>query len=46
VAGLRRNPGELERTRDRLATLPPNRAVYEVLETIDAVIGVTGASTG
>jgi 1,2-diacylglycerol 3-beta-galactosyltransferase len=46
VTELSRNPGELERTRDRLAALPPNRAVYEVLETIDAVIGITGTSAG
>jgi 1,2-diacylglycerol 3-beta-galactosyltransferase len=41
VADFRRNPNELEHTRDRLAALPANRAVYEVLETIDAVIRVT-----
>jgi 1,2-diacylglycerol 3-beta-galactosyltransferase len=46
VADLSRNPRELERTRGRLAALPPNRAVYEVLETIDAVIGITGSSAG
>jgi UDP-N-acetylglucosamine:LPS N-acetylglucosamine transferase len=46
VADFRRNPRELERARGRLAALPPNRAVYEVLETIDAVIGITGSSAG
>jgi UDP-N-acetylglucosamine:LPS N-acetylglucosamine transferase len=44
VAALRRDPAERERTRARLGALPPNRAVYEVLETIDVVIGVTGTS--
>jgi 1,2-diacylglycerol 3-beta-galactosyltransferase len=46
VAALRRDPAERARVRERLAALPPNRAVYEVLETIDAVIRVTGASAG
>jgi 1,2-diacylglycerol 3-beta-galactosyltransferase len=46
VAELGRKPAELARTRARLAALPPNRAVYEVLETIDAVIGVTRTSAG
>jgi 1,2-diacylglycerol 3-beta-galactosyltransferase len=46
VANLHRDPAERERTRARLAALPPNRAVYEVLETIESVIGVTGTSAG
>ncbi len=46
VAALRGDPLARERVRERLAALPPNRAVYEVLETIDAVIGVTGTSAG
>jgi UDP-N-acetylglucosamine:LPS N-acetylglucosamine transferase len=33
------HPPERERVRERLAALPPNRAVYEVLETIDRQIG-------
>jgi UDP-N-acetylglucosamine:LPS N-acetylglucosamine transferase len=39
VAELGRDPLERERTRERLAALPPNRAVYEVLETIDREVG-------
>jgi 1,2-diacylglycerol 3-beta-galactosyltransferase len=46
VAALRRDPAERERIRDRLAALPPNRAVDEVLEILDSVIGITGTSTG
>jgi 1,2-diacylglycerol 3-beta-galactosyltransferase len=46
VAALRRDPAERERVRDRLAALPPNRAVDEVLEILDSVIGITGTSTG
>jgi len=33
-------PAGRERVRERLAALPPNRAVYEVLETIDREIGL------
>ncbi len=46
IAALQRNPDERERIRERLAALPPNRAAYEVLETIDGVICVTGTSGG
>jgi hypothetical protein len=46
VIALRRDPSERERTRERLAALPPNRAVYEVLEILDSVISITGTSTG
>jgi len=46
VMALRRDPAERRHLRERLAGLPPNRAVYEVLETIDAVIRVTGTSAG
>jgi len=46
VVALRCDPTERERVRARLAALPPNRAVYEVLETIDAVISITGTSAG
>jgi hypothetical protein len=33
------DPAEREKVRERLAALPPNRAVYEVLETIGREIG-------
>jgi UDP-N-acetylglucosamine:LPS N-acetylglucosamine transferase len=45
VAELGRDPVERERSRERLVALPPNRAVYEVLEAIDREIG-PGTSTG
>jgi 1,2-diacylglycerol 3-beta-galactosyltransferase len=44
VAAMR-DPAERASVQGRLAALPPNRAVYEVLETIDAVTSVTGTST-
>jgi len=39
VAELHRDPEALARIRARLAALPPNRAVYEVVELIDREIG-------
>ena len=39
VAGIYRDPNERAHIRDRLAALPENRAVYEVLETIEREIG-------
>jgi 1,2-diacylglycerol 3-beta-galactosyltransferase len=39
VAGIGRDPSEGARIRDHLADLPDNRAVYEVLETIEREIG-------
>jgi len=46
VAELHRDPDERARIRERLAALPPNRAVYEVVELIDHEIGRPDASTG
>jgi 1,2-diacylglycerol 3-beta-galactosyltransferase len=43
VAALR-DPAESERIRQGLAALPPNRAVYEVLQILEGVIAVTGTS--
>ena len=45
VASLR-DAGERSRIREALASLPPNRAVYEVLEILDGVIDVTRTSAG
>ena len=46
AAALRRDPAELATIRERLAALPPNRAVYEVLELIDHEIQGAGPSPG
>jgi 1,2-diacylglycerol 3-beta-galactosyltransferase len=40
VKGLRAEPGRLEAMRASLRALPPNRAVYEVLDVIAATAGI------
>jgi 1,2-diacylglycerol 3-beta-galactosyltransferase len=44
VLGLLRDGGGRAAMRDRLAALPPNRAVFEVLDVIAGEMGVTGPS--
>lgn len=45
VAGLLNDPGEMAGVRQRLAALPDNRAVFQVLEAIETEIGAAGHST-
>jgi UDP-N-acetylglucosamine:LPS N-acetylglucosamine transferase len=46
VADLRRDPDERRRVRERLASVPPNRAVYEVIEVIDRELARVGVAAG
>jgi 1,2-diacylglycerol 3-beta-galactosyltransferase len=43
VAGLLAHPHELARLRGNLQALPPNRAVYEVIELIGGALGRSGS---
>jgi 1,2-diacylglycerol 3-beta-galactosyltransferase len=44
ILRLRHDVPEMERIRARLASLPPNRAVYEVVDLISREIGATEPS--
>jgi 1,2-diacylglycerol 3-beta-galactosyltransferase len=46
VAELRRSPDERRRVRERLAGLPPNRAVYEVIEAVDREVASARVAVG
>jgi hypothetical protein len=46
LTAFRREPGRLDGCRRRLAALPPNRAVYEVLDLIDQALTTHGGPSG
>jgi 1,2-diacylglycerol 3-beta-galactosyltransferase len=46
VAGMRADPAAWERVRANVRALPPNRAVYEALDVIEAELRRVGALTG